>query len=191
MRIKKKTSTLMLTAAAVAVAGVAAVSFAAWQGDNDNIVARAETGSAYLFGFSDVQNDGEKLELGKLVPYDQKTGIIEGVTFVSVALPQYSVVGNYTITVAYAAETTLDFYTLVGEQVNGVPDGWKPDNSGKWQQVTDTGAVFNFTLPEGATGAVVNKAGNETVYISLMLVSENPADMGGEATFNVTLATAA
>ncbi len=191
MRIKKKTSTLMLTTAAIAVAGVAAVSFAAWQGDNDNIVARAETGSAYLFGFSDVQNDGEKLELGKLVPYDQKAGIIEGVTFVSVALPQYSVVGDYTITVAYAADTTLDFYALVGDRVNAVPDGWAPADSGDWKQVTTGGAEFYFPLADGATGAVVNEAGNETVYVSLMLVSENPADMGGEVGFNVTLATVA
>ena len=72
-----------------------------------------------------------------------------------------------------------------------MPDGWAPADSGDWKQVTTDGAEFYFTLADGATGAVVNEAGNETVYVSLMLVSENPADMGGEVSFNVTLATVA
>ena len=72
-----------------------------------------------------------------------------------------------------------------------MPDGWAPADSGDWKQVTTGGAEFYFTLADGATGAVVNEAGNETVYVSLMLVSENPADMGGEVSFNVTLATVA
>lgn len=194
MRIKKKTSALLIAASAAAAVGVSAVTFAAWQGNNTERAAKAETGYAYLFGFTTEQAAGEKLELGTLVPYNQDESTIkadengvEGVKFVSVALPEYEVVGNYSIEVEYVANTSnLDFYVLVGSEVTAVPTGWDTTaNVGDWQQVS-AGASFDFT----SDAATVNSDGNKTVFVSLMLVSDKADQMGKTADFNITLVNA-
>lgn len=189
MRIKKRTSALLITASVAAAVGVSAVTFAAWTGDNGDRAAKAETGYAYLFGFTSEQAAGEKLELGTLVPYNQtETSIkaneagVKGVNFVSVALPEYEVVGDYSVKVEYAQTTDLDFYVLVGDKVEAVPAGWAPASSGDWQRVTGT-ATFDFT----SVATTVNSVGNETVYVSLMLVSDDPEQMGQTADINITL----
>lgn len=185
MRIKKKASILMISAAAVATVGVGAVSFAAWTGENDNIRASAAAGSAYLFGFTEVQTD--PLELGTLVPHDQTTGIINGTNFVSVALPEYSVVGNYTIKVECSTggnAKNLDFYAFVGDEVTAVPDGWfDAANKQGWKRVSDD-ATFEFNV--AAPGTTVNA---DTMYVSLMLVSSDPEQMDAAADFDITLTT--
>ncbi len=195
MRIKKKTSTIFITAAAVAAIGVSAVSFASWTGNNTARIAKAETGYAYLFGFTSAQEEGARLELGTLVPYNQDENTIKadkdgnkGTTVVSVALPEYEVTGNYNISVKYPEEstTTLDFYVYAGAKQDAVPADWTPESAGDWQQISK-GARFDFT----SSAATVNTSGNETVYISLMLVSDDAAQMGQSADIDIVLAVAA
>lgn len=176
MKIKKKTSVMMIAAATAAVVGVAAVSFAAWQSGDTQLTANASTGTASIFGFNEEAKD---LELGTLVPYDQD-GTYEGDTIVSVEIPEYSVdAANYTVTVS--SETELTLYVLIGAKQTDVPDGWSTDNAGDWLQVTSTGAAFNLTAELGDAKAVVVSG----THISLMLVSSDNAEMS--QTFSLTV----
>lgn len=184
MRIKKKTKALMLAASAVAVAGVAAVSFAAWTGSNSNQAAKAETGSAYLFGFSETTT--EKTFSGDLVPYDQPNETVEnGVKVVSLALPTYEVFGAYEIKVTCVQAANLSYYAFVGNQVTAMPAGWNPTSAvGDWQVVDADGATFSFA------DAQKGEVAADSTYVNLMLVSDtqNTKDaMNQETSFNIEL----
>lgn len=185
MKIKKKTGYLMFAAAAAAITGVSAVSFAAWTDSNDAWRAQAQTGSAYLFGFTTAP---EEVDLGKIVPYDQADKTIEeGVKIVSVKVPDFTVYENYTITVA--SDTELAFYAYIGDEQTAVPQGWTDSNIGDWQRVTANGAVFSgeFTATEDEKAIVVNDK-----YISFMFVSDDSAQMNSDPIyFDITLATVA
>ncbi len=178
MKIKKKTGVLMLTAAVAAITGVSAVSYAAWTGSNANLTALAATGEAYLFGFTEDQSSAN-LALGTLVPYDQPENTIKtGATYVSVALPEYTVNADYTVTVK--SETALNFYVLVGEQQTAAPTG-DPTTWTEWQKVSSTGVAFDFTATTGTT--VTDN------YLSLVLVSDSTTEMNqSDVGFTVTLA---
>lgn len=183
MRIKKKTGILMLTTAAVAATGVAAVSFAAWTGSNDTLTSHAATGEAYLFGFTDDQSTAN-LDLGTLVPYDQADGTFDSSAakkIVSVNIPEYTVNKDYTITVT--TDSTMSFYVLIGDEQTAAPAG-APTAWTDWKKADATGAEFSFTATTGTTV--------DSHYISLVLVSTDKADMNqSNIGFTVTLAEAA
>lgn len=184
MKIKKKTGLMLTATAAVAVCGIAAVSFAAWTGNNDTLTASAATGEAYLFGFTSDQS-AANLSLGTLVPYDQSEDSIKsGSKIVSVNVPAYSVYSDYDVTVTTASTSeTMTFYVSVGEQQNEVPEG-TPDTWTGWKEVTGDTAKFSFT------GAVSGTEITDT-YISLVLVSANNGDMNtANIAFTVTLTEA-
>lgn len=184
MRLKKKTGIMMAATAAVAVVGVAAVSFAAWQGNNTNLTVDASTGDAYLFGFTDAT---PTMDLGELVPWNQPATSIKdnAKAIVSVQLPNFVAYDDYSITVE--STTTLQLYVYVGAEqdkamnptsAEAVAAGWKA------VQVGENGekATFDF---ENVT------AGNQTTYLSLLLVSTDyEADHGQDYSLNVTLVDA-
>lgn len=179
MKLRKKTGIMMATTAAVAVVGVAAVSFAAWTGSNTTFTATANTGDAYLFGFVDTN---PSIALGKIVPWNQNdASIIEGSKIVSVKLPDYVAYSNYSITVE--STTGLDLYVLVGAQqttaLNPTTDSnWKsvkkPDGANK------STATFEFSVDNAHKGG-------QTTYLSVLLVSTNYADHNQAYSLDVTL----
>lgn len=176
MKIRKKTSFMLLAASTAAVVGVAAVSFAAWTGSNNEFTASASTGSATLIGFNDAQ---PSLTLGTLVPVDQE-GTYTGEKYVSVALPSYQVSGDYTITVS--SETALHLYVTVGAQVTTQPTKAEVESTAegnKWQPVASASFEFEQT---GYAESI------ETTFISLVLVSDENAEMNTNYSITVTLA---
>lgn len=195
MKIRKKTSFMLLAASTAAVVGVAAVSFAAWTGSNTDLLANAATGSAYLFGFKQVDDADHKAhaELDKdLVPYNQENGYDTDTcaTIATLELPTYEVVGAYTINVTLGDITKENVaYTLPDGTAFYVTDdatatAYTPGAEG-WLEITaDTttvSATFSYDTTEVTQGVVENKK------LKFALVSENSADMNLTVHFNVTL----
>lgn len=177
MKLKKKTSILMAASAAVAVVGIAAVSFAAWQSSNTTSFAvQAATGYLKTFGFTDDVTDAK--DLGTLVPYDQgndgQNTEFEGVKFVSIPLPAYFVEESVAYTISVASTSELSFYVQIGAEVEEAPtsvDGWT--------KVTADGAeAYSGT----GTGAQVSD-----LYISFILDSGDVAQQNQTAEFTVNL----
>lgn len=189
MKLKKQTRLLMLTASAVAVVGVAAVSFAAWTGSNTELTANASTGEAYLFGFTQDQSTANKPFEGALVPYDQPEASWKSENATTVAtleLPEYVVYENFNIKVEINTTELTSVSTLyvnVGEEVTALPENWSTSTEGWFAVTASAGHTFNFV-----------KADKETVtHVNLILVSETNDDtqMGKSTTFNITLETVA
>lgn len=187
MKIRKKTSFMLLAASTAAVVGVAAVSFAAWTGNNGNLTASAATGSAYLFGFGTANPE---VELSKdLVPYNQVNGYdtTTCATSATLTLPDYEVVGAYSITVelddvitnadgeAASLATGTSFY--VTAQTDKTVSATMSLEG--WEQIDADGATFTYN--DATAGEVKNKV------LTFILVSENSADMNLSVQFNVTL----
>lgn len=191
MRIKKKTSIMMATATTLAAVGIAAVSFAAWTGNNTVLTASADIGTVSYFGFTEDQNS-EVTSLGTLVPYDQEdNSILTGTKFISFALPEFSVFEDYQIQVTYAptlsteaTTTEYKFYATVGNQITDAPESVTG-----WQQLSDQAQVFNFTATAN-TNTVVNGAANKTVYFNLILESNEKESTFEKANFTIKLVTA-
>lgn len=129
MKIKKKTSMMLLATSAAAVVGVAAVSFVAWNGGT-TLTVNGETGTAVLEGFVGATAVFD----GKLVPWDQsENSVSAGSATVINAEIDYVVVENYSITVELTSATTLNatYYAMIDgnqtadfEIAEGVPAGW-------------------------------------------------------------------
>lgn len=176
MKLRKKTGIMMAATAAVAVVGVAAVSFAAWTGSNTALTASASSGSAYLFGFETAQTEALPFS-DSLVPWDQPpTSIKDGAKIVSLQLPKYTVYGNYSINVKWTTDPGLTVYAYVGAQQT---EAKNPDGAEGWLQVTTTDTAYDFNNPE--KGEVTN------TYISLLLVSNKNDQQGKDFSLSVTL----
>ncbi|MCM1441619.1 MAG: hypothetical protein NC131_20790 [Roseburia sp.] len=188
MKIKKKTGALLIASAAVAAAGVAAVSFAAWTGTSSSLAAAAHTGTVSLFGFSESTVSFDK----EIVPYNQPEGSYDtdtAATIISVALPSYSVYEDYTISVT--SDTAMTFYVSVGAAQTTVPTGEPSSwNTAVWKQVTSSAedAVFSFGDISGQT--TVNGEATKTAYISLLLDStDKDGHSDKDVNFTVVLNT--
>lgn len=195
MKIKKKTSIMMLAASTAAIVGVAAVSFAAWNGINGApATASAATGTVYAFGF---QEENPVISFNKsLVPYDQEEKTFDAsvsATTISAALPAYSVYAeDYTFTVTTASNTLAGstIYALIGTEATVSIEGWSTSDKGDWKEVKADGAAGEKAAFRVSNTEVGDKAAG-THYIHLLLVSENRADEGKTGAFalNVTLST--
>lgn len=186
MKIKKKTGVLMVAAATAAVVGIASVSFAAWTGENTTLTASITTGEAHLVGFA----NGASISFSKeLVPYDQPSGSYDATTastFLSAAIPSYTVNQDYTITVEVSdipEGKTMNFHALVGDSTSTIPATGAPADWTGWKKVNVTnGAAFDFTN----TTANLNVT-DKVLY--LVMTSGEESDMGAEGiTLTVTLA---
>lgn len=193
MKIKKKTSIMMLAASTAAVVGVAAVSYAAWQGSNTEFTASASTGYVNLIGFdtedSNYPTGTDKFKLGTLVPVDQTDAIKEGTTYSTQALPAFEASADCTITIT--ADTALTFYFLIDddgftdtnkptlEVVTGEDSLWQKVG-GKTESAASASATFEFTVSEYQ--AAIQKK------VSVVLVSSDNSQMGQTVDFTITLA---
>lgn len=193
MRIKKKTSIMLLAASVAATVGVGAVSFAQWTGSNaTTIQASGATGSAYLFGFEQGASDLSFNE--KLVPFNQRNNTIkEGQTVVTAALPSYTVYSEkYTITIAttdvaadkVAASENTTYYVSIDESKDAPAAAFAGAEDTNWYKVTAAGAVIEYGAP--ATAAAHTVSGR---YVHVAMVSEETGDMDKAFAFEITLKT--
>lgn len=189
MKIKQTTRIVVLAIALVAVIGVGAVSFAAWQGGAPTITANASVGHVNLVGFTGTMATDSQ---GSLVPVDQGTGN----RILNIDLPAYAVSANYKVTVTYTLETgktlgaTTKFYAIVDKATETMAAPAKDSltaEGSKWLEVTTTGdaCAFNFEITTDGYVAL------DDLVLHVVLVSETNADMDISVSFTVALALAA
>lgn len=186
MKIRKKTSFMLLAASTAAVVGVAAVSFAAWTNERTSLSVQASTGDIYYVGFE--ENASLTIGSKNLVPYNQPTGSYDTSTndvVVSIKVPDFKVYEAYTLTIkAYATYTaatatteasgtvtTLPLYANYGEQVAAsTVAAWTAIPAG-WTSLAEGGALTTpSATPVDATTAVAGQ------YINIVLNSEDYED---------------
>lgn len=195
MKLKKKTGLMMVMASTAAVVGVAAVSFAAWTGNNTAYTASASTGTAYLFGFQNTVAEQKFTE--KLVPYDQvAASVIDGQKVIVQTIPTYSVFEEYTITLsgvtggyelyAYVGTANADYDGKTAAELNTAVTAAPETAENGWQALTGASdATYKFNTEGTVKGEV------KDMKIYLMLKSNDTTQMNVKDafTFSVTLAT--
>ena len=191
--MKKVVKLIISAASALSVVGVGAASFAKWQGDTALDADYAANGAglghinAVVIGFTDTAESTTLSD--KLVPYDQDGNDYEGVTFYSIALPEFMATGSYKVTVTVADGEALEsgsaFYAQLGSPITAAPE-----NLDDWTVITGTGAVLtgDYDTTAGAdksqlfTGKCVN----------IVLKSDSLKDMDKSGyNFTITLGEAA
>lgn len=201
MRIKKKTRALMLAASAVAVIGVAAVSFAAWSGNNNVLETSATTGTAVLEGFE----ANAELNFGgtKLVPFDQGTkensyDTATCTTMLTATIPAFNALGTYSFTVdnlEFEKEVSGNYsiWAYIGENAeftgdNAISATSDPSATGSgWVQiVTGDAAQASFTNDEWVCTATNSKVENRFT-IAVKLVTSDTNLMNQTFSFKLTL----
>lgn len=188
MKIKKKTSIMLLASTAAAVVGISAVSFAKWTDSNATLTADASTGSAYLFGFE--SNAALNFDT-KLVPHNQPASSIkEGETSVFAVIPDYTVYTEaYDITITIAGTNTPNatYYVLMTSKAPETKPAFDgtPDTSAAvedvWKEVTASGVKFSYEKPAEGKNVISGKR----LYIAM--ASENSGDADKKFAVNVTL----
>ncbi|MBD5132021.1 MAG: hypothetical protein HDT28_05465 [Clostridiales bacterium] len=192
--MKKTVKSLIIAASVAAIAGIGAVSFAAWNAnvDTDVDVTGGATGNiAATVGFV-VANAGDNatdLSLsGAIVPYDQSAGYAaDGETEVqvwSVALGDYNVdAAAYKFTLDYKTGYTnpLDSSSSFYYSISDAAVTAAPADLTSW---TALGSDITMTAPDAA-GTVSGK------YLNIVLDSSKMADMDITGIqFTLTLADA-
>lgn len=98
--MKKTVKSLIIAASVAAIAGIGAVSFAAWNGGNGDkeVTTTGALGDVKVYGFGAATTTAWT---GTLVPYDQPANTIAtgGVTIASVTLPSLTAVTGQKVTV--------------------------------------------------------------------------------------------
>lgn len=183
MKLKKKTSMMLVASAVVAVTGIAAVSFAAWQGNaNTSLTADAATGSVQYFGFEANANTEQNYTSTPLFPYNQEGDLGTGVTVINVEIPVIEYNDNFVINISYEATTDLTLKysydinaTVPVDKTTPVETDWKDikREAKKLDEVTD--ADLNV------------KKTTKKKYVHIALVSNSEADMNKNFTIKVEL----
>ena len=195
MRIKKKTSVMMLTASAVAAVGVAAVSFAAWQNTQNGLTADASTGVVSFFGFgADVIDSSLSATDGfKLVPFDQPAGTYatdgenKSATMVSFAIPDYYVYQNYTVDANLTSEVEGTFYVMWAEAGASVTAPVTEADLAGWTALTAGSDVNLLNATEVDSSATVS---GTVLYVVLDSDSANEGTVSKNFSIAITLTTA-
>lgn len=206
MKIRKKTSFMLLAASTAAVVGVAAVSFAAWQGSGiNNLAASASTGVIEVIGFNItgtayVQDttDTNKATLSlndKLVPYNQgtvTTNLPEGtVDYYNIAIPKveynasYEIKVKYTLTDAAGNALTTD-NTFVGSlkyKYDTTALTAAPTDISGWTAFTTSATAVEGYTPGTTVGGATDTA--DGGYLQVVLVSDSNQDMNKN--FKITI----
>ncbi|MDE7464086.1 MAG: hypothetical protein K2M48_03560 [Clostridiales bacterium] len=97
--MKKFVKPLVIATSVAAIAGIGAVSFAAWSGGEKEVTSTGALGDVTIVGFA---SDTATAWSNKLVPHDQPSKTYDATTCVTVAsieLPKLTAVENQTITV--------------------------------------------------------------------------------------------
>lgn len=197
MKIKKKTSVMMIAAATAAVVGVAAVSFAAWTGSSQQtLTASASTGHVSLLGFTP-DKDSNPVTYGggaydasgaatltPLVPYDQTNYGTDQVNVLDVVIPAYSYSDNYSLTLNYTDTDSagLTLYYLYGAEQAPTVDGDL--------DVTATGSDWKALGATNVLENVDNVEAEATVAIQhlyIVLVSDDGAQMNKDFSISLVL----
>lgn len=171
MKIKKKTSLMMIAASTAAVVGVAAVSFAAWNGGRADLTAEAATGHVDMTGF--ISENYTAPEGTKLYPIDQGESYTTMISFDA----DYLATEDSTLKVS-TDNATLELWIKVGDVTTAPTTKAEltAENSG-WQQLTTTATPYGETLA----------ASNEKVETQAHIVLVSSASTDMDQTFTVTL----
>ena len=200
MKIRKKTSFMLLAASTAAVVGVAAVSFAAWQGGTNSLTASASTGNVSLVGFKTVSdglsayNGTEKVNDGAVVagytyqfdklllPYNQENVTDETMSTVIFGKLTYEVSGDYEIVVKVAdsqlVSGTKVYVNLSATAVTSVDKEAAVDQS-VWTEVS--------TCAEAKLDVSQEYAANATTYVSVIMDSSDNNDMNRSFSLSIEL----
>lgn len=176
MKIKKKTSLMLLSASAAAIVGVAAVSYAAWQGGVNEFTANASTGYVQVLGWNSINDVTE--EKG-LVPCDQENyDTNEYTNVITVEIPAYEYTVNHIVTIqSDNAELTLRYSYGTEETVT-------VDATAKsWAEIGVEDATTMETISD-ADATAASKT-HEKKYVHIVLDSDNTKHMNQE--FHVTI----
>lgn len=180
MKIKQATKFAILAIALVAVLGVGAVSFAAWQNGGFDALntASADVGNVELFGFtsdSATWKDGNST----LVPVDQADNNLgNGAKMISLQTPEYEATKNFKITLT-ATWTGNDghampaFYYCVGDLASA-PDKSALTAEGTQWKVLTAGTALELLAGEIDASGYVN---GTLANINIVMVSDSNADM--------------
>ncbi len=168
---KKIVKPLVIAASVAAIAGIGAVSFAAWSGNsNSNVTSSGNnTGNITMIGFTGTPT---LANIEGLLPYNQGSGKTIG----SVQLPAYEANEAYTITVTTTSSLTL--YVNVGAEITTAPSATTAEG---WKAIT--AATFDFTVTAAGTTETVNDK-----YLNIILDSSVSTDMNQTFDITVTLA---
>ncbi|MDE5562747.1 MAG: hypothetical protein K2J01_04290 [Clostridiales bacterium] len=194
--MKKAIKLIISAASALSIVGVGAASFANWQSDTDMDKDYAANNmglghiSAAILGFTANNDATPWTTTNKLVPYNQ-TGTAgsdyEGVTYYSIALPEYQANKAYKITVTVSGGDALEsgsaFYAQLGGAITAAPESLDD-----WTQINGTGAVLTGNYDSDGDSFQLFTG----EYINIVLKSENTKDMDKSGyNFTITLDTVA
>lgn len=180
--MKKTVKSLIIAASVAAIAGIGAVSFAAWEGTGSKTVTSNANplGTVTLVGFDATTADAWE---GTLVPYNQPESTIvdDGVTVTSITLPKLTAVAGQTITV----KAEIQDYTATDGKTNKLyvfaqKEGVAPTAN----------AIVTAAKEANSTGVVVATVAaageNETVYTLYFALDSN--DLAArEKEYNITV----
>lgn len=198
MKLKKKTSIMLLASTAAAVVGISAVSFAAWSGaGTQSLTASAATGTVYFFGF----DEGATVTAPtlNLVPYNQDAATYDAAacaTTVMATIPASHVYAeDYTYKIALEAATTENatYYVYLSDsELTEAPaltaeaiaaEETAEVATGTWKKLTAAGLNFGYA------NATAGEIGEKYLYIAM--ASENKGtDAEKSYTLNVSLYSA-
>ncbi len=199
--MKKFVKPLVIAASVAAVAGVGAVSFAAWQAGTKTAVdtdGGSGLGTVTLSAsFDDPSATLNKIE--NLVPFDQTDATVgSGVKYVVVTLPAITATDDFSVAVTYKTALTLNdsykgtatavqgkLYAAMGDQSASIPADSTAlaAASATWKEVGSSCTLGDYTK-----GTAISDA-----KVTIILDSDKVTDMGAtfELTFTLGAKTAA
>ena len=185
--MKKKVKSLIIAATVAAIAGIGAVSFAAWNSGSTNNTAKNEE---YTLG--NVSVSGGFVKAGEetfaamtttdtlLVPYDQGSGTVKLVF----NIPDYQVLKDtgYTLTLT-TDKLQAKFKYQIGDDAAEAPTTSTAFES--WGTAAGTAIEYKDTNAPAANGTVTGKK------MTVILDSNDLGDMSAKVTFTLTYAEVA
>ncbi len=177
--MKKKVKSLIIAASVAAIAGIGAVSFAAWQGGGtQTATGTGSTGVVDTLGAITVTpstNSGTLDELNALYPIDQ-TGD---------SLLKY---WEFTVTCDKTGSQAIE-YTLKGEMTKGTGGTDIGSAALYWSNVAPTGKPADETNRLSATASTITLSGDNKVYVYMVADNTDAMQAGISLTFEAKAAT--
>lgn len=181
--MKKAIKSLVIAASVAAIAGIGAVSFAAWEDEGIKSGSAGGTlGSITAYGFDSALSE---TLTGTLMPYDQEDTSGQQVTFWSIELPTVTAAGGAKLQVAFASDPGLDaesgiYVKWSSEEVEAAPEG-----TTGYQKLTTSAADLTGATYEAESYGV------DGGYLTVILDSDVLSDMGASFSITVTVVSTA